>query len=266
MKTKITKQREARSKRLLIVEDRLDYMANACDAARERGYAVDRANDLETARRYLTSRKYTGVVTDMCFHERGISPEGHTSPALRREILQISLKAIPFELYKKMERTLLENIIGSEEDIREEITCGNTRGNPALGYFIARNAKDLGIPVSIVSSLSHAMYALPAIYATGLVSQKELLAHTEKQGDLYKGTIPDRVIKDETWKNFLNERYWERAKKSIRESLLMDRRFMGFVFDKIILPGDIGKCKAFYDLAIDQIEGNIDNTRPYRVS
>lgn len=60
------------NKKLLIVEDNLSSLTNGYQAAINKGYGADVACDLEDALTHINTRKYDGIVTDMCFHERGI--------------------------------------------------------------------------------------------------------------------------------------------------------------------------------------------------
>jgi len=281
------------SRKLLIVEDRLENLTNAYAATMQRGYEVDLALDLEDALELLGKTTYAGVITDMCFHERGCysdqsqrflknAPEevmsayeraskkneeiwGSTTDTLRKHILRKTLRAMPFDLIKRVEEWPIRNY-GSFE-LMQGITEANLKQTPALGYYVVERSKEENLPVVVITSLNHAINALPALYATGLVDAEELKAHTELDESsldegIYRGKMRAQFLEGEEW------REWNRPcsdygfddKQELSDHFLY--REMGLFLNRAIIT-KYDKQKTHYKLSIDQIEGNIDETRPY---
>ncbi len=67
------KQTDITQGRLLIIDNNPVYVLKGMRAAKERGYGVDCAFDLSGAMDLLSSREYSGVVTDLQFYEKGIA-------------------------------------------------------------------------------------------------------------------------------------------------------------------------------------------------
>jgi CheY-like chemotaxis protein len=292
---------ENKKPRLLIVEDNLENLANAHDAAKERGYEVDLALDLEDALAFLDSNNYQGVITDMCFLERGNHGAGFRDEEMPTEAVEAqnknqqkekivkgefaqviqnkSLENSNFDLYSRVEDGLYRGVLNTNEsDMKDKITNSRT---PALGYFVVEKAKEKGIPTTIISSLGHAINAFPAICLTELISEEEWIKHTKRKDKKYCGTISEEFIEDtkrwynenisggmrkfsETMEDLYEIDNIEEMKPKLKAEMLKIRECHGFIFDKAILLNG-NKQKFHYNLAIDQLEGKIDETRPYTV-
>ena len=149
---------------------------------------------------------------------------GSTDKSLRDEVTKASTKAMPFELAETLRNSLIKNGLASPERFKETIAEMNssnppsTNGSPALGYFVAMVAKEKNIPVSVISSTSHADHAVPATLATGLLSEEEL--RNAKKLEVFDS------------QGSYNEK---------------------FIFRNVLFVQE--KTPEMYDMAIDQIEG-----------
>ena len=278
MKTQI-KPNITENKRLLIVDDKLTCLAEGYYASRKTGYETDFACDLEDALDCLAKNQYAGIITDMCFQERGINAdtrneetqnplawlgmleienlplpeykneefkkkldelkasyttlppalretykraltksakfenrkkwesedkrieyEGKTSEELRKEVTKNSLTALLNAI--KEDYNFLDNLYQNrlipntdissvERYIREENSADSPRSNPALGYFIIKEAKNKGIPTGVITATSHTSHAIFATLTSGIISSEEITSMGKQQRK--DCSIPDYI-------------------------------------------------------------------------
>lgn len=223
-----------------------------------------------------------------------------TDKDLREIVTKESVRIMTPELLEVTRDKMIHTLRNGVEDFKKEIVTYNseeeesmTTSNPALGYFVVKKSQERGIPVVISTMTSHAAHAVPAVLATGLVDTRELMKHLEYSKITYKLLSPfkDKKINDFTTevyraeirfdllgigdlKNFfpgLNEELISLSLddpdfyRAMHKRLLSTERLMRklpFVFDKVIVDGKYG---GGYNLSIDQLEGKIEQTRPYRL-
>lgn len=84
--------------KLLLVEDKLLNASDGFSALTEAGYEVDLAFDLETARFFMDRNEYAGIISDVCFQERGVNSttDIHRENTLNLDLLRSENNLSPF--------------------------------------------------------------------------------------------------------------------------------------------------------------------------
>lgn len=122
MTNETLEQRMGVSKRLLIVEDKLGNIVNGYNAGIARGYEVDVACDLEDALKLISLNKYTGIITDMCFSERGINEDNENGYDLNSFYIdQLIGQRSYFERNGNITKDLIEEYVNGKK-----VMCTNS--------------------------------------------------------------------------------------------------------------------------------------------
>ncbi len=194
---------------ILVVEDNPNYVADteliyfALPERRHLTQTVRYAHDLqqfqEAMKELLEEGEEFGVITDMCFHEKGVSVESWIAESYFKDECNPTAQKTLREVMEKSKKTKGSYLGETSEELRQEVikaslefqdaptgrekyTVGrdeivsrnnSERSNPALGYFVIKECQKQNIPVVFITSLGHGNYIPPAIMATGLLEIEE---------------------------------------------------------------------------------------------
>lgn len=137
-------------KKLLLIDDNLNYVLYGFNTISKKGYDVDYAFDLESAMKKISSEKYDAVITDLMFFQQGIQHK-EDLPYLRDRIKgyttnqkgEIIIKYSDFEKFTDYEKNSLNKIIDDYEVIAQKSEKRNPDGSMKIVDSLCKNRSDV---------------------------------------------------------------------------------------------------------------------------